>query len=53
MLNTLARIAEVIGRLFHVSCTVVGVCCLLHRLGWDWQAPCCRAAERDEKVIAG
>lgn len=42
-----------IGRLFRVSYTVVRVCCLLHRLGWDWQAPCRRAAERDEKVIAG
>ncbi|MEU8272904.1 winged helix-turn-helix domain-containing protein [Microbispora bryophytorum] len=49
---TLPRIAEVIGRLFRVSYTVGGVCYLLHRLGWSWQAPCRRAAERDERAIA-
>ncbi|WP_204048924.1 winged helix-turn-helix domain-containing protein [Microbispora siamensis] len=49
---TLARITEVIGRLFHVSYTVGGVCYLLHRLGWSWQAPSRRAAERDERAIA-
>ncbi|MEW9528757.1 winged helix-turn-helix domain-containing protein [Microbispora sp. NPDC049125] len=35
---TLARIAEMIQRLFRVSYTVGGVCYLLHRLGWSWQA---------------
>ncbi len=49
---TLARIGEVIGRLFRASYTVGGVCYLLHRLGWSRQAPCGRAAERDERAIA-
>ncbi|MEV6985809.1 winged helix-turn-helix domain-containing protein [Sphaerisporangium sp. NPDC051017] len=40
---TLARIAEVIWSLFRVSCTVAGVCYLLHRLGWSWQPPARRA----------
>ncbi|MEU7901210.1 winged helix-turn-helix domain-containing protein [Nonomuraea sp. NPDC049152] len=35
-----------------VRYTVAGVCCLLHRLGWSWQAPTRRAAERDEQAIA-
>ncbi|MFC6084049.1 winged helix-turn-helix domain-containing protein [Sphaerisporangium aureirubrum] len=50
---TLARIAEVIERMFHVGYTLGGVCYLLHRLGWSWQAPARRAAERDEEAIAG
>ncbi|MFI7449637.1 winged helix-turn-helix domain-containing protein [Nonomuraea sp. NPDC049714] len=33
------RDAEVIGRVFRVDYTVGGVCYLLHRLGWSWQAP--------------
>ncbi len=37
-----------VGRLFRVSYTVGGVCYLLHRLGWSWQAPSRRAAEGDE-----
>ncbi|MCA2230017.1 winged helix-turn-helix domain-containing protein [Nonomuraea aurantiaca] len=49
---TLARIAEVIERVFRVRYTVGGVCYLLHRLGWSWQAPTRRAAERDEQAIA-
>jgi transposase len=49
---TLARIGEVIARLFKVSYTVGGVCYPLHRLGWSWQAPSGRAAERDEEAIA-
>ncbi|MFI7029965.1 winged helix-turn-helix domain-containing protein [Microbispora rosea] len=35
-----------------MSYTVGGVCYLLHRLGWSWQVPCRRAAERDEKAVA-
>lgn len=50
---TLARIAEVIERTFKVGYTVGGVCYPLHRLGWSWQAPAWRAAERDENAIAG
>jgi len=39
---TLARVAMLIGRLFHVRYTLRGVSYLLHRLG----------AERDEDAIA-
>jgi len=49
---TLARIAEVIARYFGVVYTVAGVDCLLHRLGWSWQSPSRRAAQRDEAAIA-
>jgi transposase len=49
---TLARIAELIGELFGVSYTLGGVDYLLHRMGWSWQVPARRAAERDEQAIA-
>ncbi|NEB51927.1 helix-turn-helix domain-containing protein [Streptomyces griseus] len=45
---TLARIKTLIGRLFHVSYTVVGTWLLLKRHGWSWQQPARRAIERDE-----
>ncbi|MEO3798888.1 winged helix-turn-helix domain-containing protein [Nonomuraea sp. B1E8] len=49
---TLARVAALIGRLFHVTYTPRGVSYLLHRLGWSPQAAQRRAAERDEEAIA-
>jgi len=49
---TLARIAELIGRMFQVSYTLGGVDVLLHRIGWSWQVPDRRAVERDEDRIA-
>ena len=49
---TLARIAALIRRLFHVSYTLRGVSYLLHRIGFSWQVPAHRAAERDEDAIA-
>jgi transposase len=49
---TLARIAELIADLFGVSYTLGGVDYLLHRMGWSWQVPTRRAAERDEEAIA-
>jgi transposase len=49
---TLARVATLIGRLFHVRYTLRGVSYLLHRLGYTPQVPIHRAAERDEKAIA-
>nr|WP_170231480.1 winged helix-turn-helix domain-containing protein [Pseudonocardia kunmingensis] len=49
---TLARIAELIAKQFGVVYTLGGVDYLLHRLGWSWQAPARRAAERDEAGIA-
>jgi transposase len=49
---TLARIAEVIRRLFRVEYTLAGADLLLHRIGWSVQVPARRAAERDEAAIA-
>ena len=49
---TLARVATLIARLFHVRYTLRGVSYLLHRLGYAPQIPIHRAAERDEKAIA-
>jgi transposase len=49
---TLARIAALIRRLFHVGYTLRGVSYLLHRIGFSWQVPARRAAERDEAKIA-
>jgi putative transposase len=49
---TLARVAGVIGRRFHLRYSLKGVSLLLHRLGWTVQVPKHRAAERDEAAIA-
>ena len=49
---TLARVATVIGRLFHLRYTPRGTSYLLHRLGFSAQVPRHRAAERDEDAIA-
>jgi transposase len=49
---TLARVATLIGRLFHVGYTLRGTSYLLHRLGYTPQVPIHRAAERDEQAIA-
>jgi transposase len=49
---TLARIAEVVRRLFRVEYTLAGLDLLLHRTGWSVQVPARQAAERDEAVIA-
>ena len=49
---TLARIAEVVWRLFKVGYTLAGLDLLLHRIGWSVQVPARRAAERDEAAIA-
>ena len=49
---TLARVAALIARLFHVSYTLRGVSYLLHRMGFSPQVPAHRAAERDEAAIA-
>jgi transposase len=49
---TLARVALLVGRLFHVSYTPRGISYLLHRLGWSPQVPHRHAAERDEEAIA-
>ena len=49
---TLARVAALIGRLFHVRYTLRGASYLLHRMGFSPQVPAHRAAERDEAAIA-
>lgn len=48
---TLARVATLIGRLFHVRYTLRGTSYLLHRLGFSPQVPRHRALERDEQAI--
>ena len=49
---TLARVATLIARLFHVRYTLRGTSYLLHRLGYAPPVPVHRAAERDEQAIA-
>jgi putative transposase len=49
---TLARVATLIGRLFHVRYTLRGASYLLHRIGFSPQLPAHRAVERDERAIA-
>src|SRR3954453_11772269 len=49
---TLARIATLVARLFHVRYTPRGTAYLLHRMGWSAQLPRHRAAERNEDAIA-
>ncbi|MFG2987655.1 winged helix-turn-helix domain-containing protein [Streptomyces sp. NPDC048258] len=49
---TLARVAELIHRLFGYVYTPRGVSYLLHRLGWSPQVPAHRAVERDEQAVA-
>jgi transposase len=48
---TLKRVRTLIGRLFHVGCTVQGVWKLLRRHGWSCQVPVRQAVERDEEAI--
>lgn len=49
---TLARVATLTGRLFHVRYTLRGVSYMLHRIGFSPQVPVHRAAGRDETAIA-
>ncbi|MFJ3975907.1 winged helix-turn-helix domain-containing protein [Streptomyces sp. NPDC090021] len=46
----LARVATLIGRKFHVSCSVSGAT-RLHRLGFSPQVPERLVAERDEQAV--
>jgi len=48
----LGRIKTLIGRLFHVGCTVEGTWKLMRRHGWSCQVPVRQAMERDESAIA-
>jgi transposase len=49
---TLARVAELIARLFRQRYTPRGVSMLLHRIGFSPQIPKHRPVERDEAAIA-
>jgi transposase len=49
---TLARVADLIARMFHTRYTLRGVSYLLHRMGFSPQVPAHRAVERDEDAIA-
>jgi transposase len=49
---TLARVAKLIGRMFHISYSLKGVALLLHRMGWTPQVPVHRAAEHDDDAVA-
>ncbi|MFG2424849.1 winged helix-turn-helix domain-containing protein [Streptomyces sp. NPDC048448] len=48
---TAGRVATLIGRKFHVSCSVSGATRLMHRLGFSPQMPVRRVAERDEQTV--
>ncbi|MDH6630402.1 hypothetical protein M2271_008262 [Streptomyces sp. LBL] len=48
---TAARVANLIGRKFHVSYSVSGATRLMHRLGFSPQVPVRRVAERDEESV--
>src|SRR6266498_4071021 len=49
---TLARVSDLIARMFHTRYTLRGLSYLLHRIGWSVQVPTHRAVERDEAAIA-
>lgn len=49
---TLARVADLIARLFHQHYSLRGVSMLLHRMGYSPQMPAHRATQRDEQQIA-
>jgi transposase len=48
---TLARISDLIARMFHTRYTLRGTAYLLHRIGWSVQVPAHQAVERDEAAI--
>lgn len=50
---TPARVKTVIGRRFHLACTIQGVRKLLIRNGWSCQVPARRATERDDEAVTG
>ena len=49
---TLARVADLIARLFRVRYTLKGASILLHRMGFSPQVPKHRPVERDETAVA-
>lgn len=49
---TLARVSDLIARMFHTRYTLRGTANILYRLGWSVQVPKHRAVERDETKVA-
>jgi transposase len=49
---TLARVSDLIARMFHIRYTLRGTANILYRLGWSVQVPKHRAVERDEQAVA-
>src|SRR4051794_37931616 len=49
---TLARVSDLIARLFHTRYTLRGTAYLLHRIGWSVQVPAHRAVEHDQAAVA-
>ncbi|MFD0823190.1 winged helix-turn-helix domain-containing protein, partial [Micromonospora zhanjiangensis] len=49
---TLARVSDLIARLFRTRYTLRGTSYLLHRIGWSVQVPAHRPVERDEAAVA-
>lgn len=49
---TVARVAAVIARRWHVSLSVPQTWRILRQMGWTAQVPVHRAAERDEEAVA-
>lgn len=48
---TLARVSDLIARMFHTRYTLRGTANILYRLGFSVQVPKHRAVERDEQAI--
>ncbi|MCX4471325.1 winged helix-turn-helix domain-containing protein [Micromonospora sp. NBC_01655] len=48
---TLARVSDLIARMFRVRYTLRGTANIMYRLGWSVQVPAHRAVERDEAAI--
>lgn len=48
---TLARVADVIARMFRIRYTLRGTANIMYRIGWSVQVPQQRAVERDEAAI--
>lgn len=48
---TLARVSDLIARMFHTRYTLRGTPYLLHRIGWSVQVPKHRPVERDEGTV--
>ncbi|GAA2694087.1 winged helix-turn-helix domain-containing protein [Streptomyces lunalinharesii] len=49
---TLARVATVIARRFHVRFSTAQTWRILHQMGWTVQVPLRRAVERDQDAVA-